>query len=91
MQFRLSLCSEVHTKQSEVKMVFRKILQLLMAHPRFGPMMIEKLSESWPIRRAARFTAYLYLRGKQAVEENLGKTNQELRKKIPSSGKQDDT
>ena len=58
-----------------------------MAHPRFGPMMIEKLSESWPIRRAARFTAYLYLRGKQAVEENLSKTNQELKKQIPGSGK----
>ena len=67
-------------------MVLRKLLQLLMAHPRFGPIMIQRLSESWPIRRAARFTAYLYLRGKQAVEENLAKANQDLRKKVPESG-----
>ena len=67
-------------------MVLHKILQLLLAHPRFGPMMIQRLSESWPIRRAARFTAYLYLRGKQAIEENLSKTNQDIRRKIPESG-----
>ena len=67
-------------------MVLRKLLQLLMAHPRFGPLLMEKLSESWPIRRAARFTAYVYLRGKQAVEENMSKTNHELSKKIPYSG-----
>jgi hypothetical protein len=67
-------------------MVLRKILQLLMAHPRYGPLMIQRLSESWPIRRAARFTAYIYLRGKQAIEENFDKTNQQLSKKVPFSG-----
>ena len=57
-----------------------------MAHPRYGPLMIQSLSESWPIRRAARFTAYIYLRGKQAIEENFDKSNQQLSKKIPFSG-----
>jgi hypothetical protein len=28
-------------------MVLAKILQLLMAHPRLGPMLINKLSDSW--------------------------------------------
>ena len=34
-------------------------------HPSMGPHLVQRLSESWPIRRAARFTAYVFLRGKQ--------------------------
>ena len=34
-------------------------------HPTLGPHLVQRLSESWPIRRAARFTAYVFLRGKQ--------------------------
>ncbi len=52
-------------------MVLQKLLQLLMAHPQFGPRLVQRLSETWPIRRAARFTAYLYLRGKQGIEDNV--------------------
>jgi hypothetical protein len=52
-------------------MVLNRLLQLLMGHPQFGPRLIQTLADSWPIRRAARFTAYLYLRGKQAVEEQV--------------------
>jgi hypothetical protein len=46
-------------------MVLNKLLSLLMAHPRVGPQVVQRLSETWPIRRAARFTAYMYFRGKQ--------------------------
>ena len=37
----------------------------LLQHPVLGPRAVQRLSESWPVRRAARFTAYVYLRGKQ--------------------------
>jgi len=53
--------------------MLRKLLGLLLAHPRVGPQLIQRLSETWPIRRAARFTAYIYLRGKLAVEDGLKK------------------
>ena len=46
-------------------MVLSKLLSLLLAHPRVGPQVVQRLSETWPIRRAARFTAYMYFRGKQ--------------------------
>jgi len=35
-----------------------------------GPQLIQRLSETRPIRAAARATAYVYLRGKQAIEES---------------------
>ena len=50
-------------------MVFEKILKLLMAHPRFGPQIINKIADSWPIRKAAKLTASVYFRGKRAIEE----------------------
>lgn len=53
--------------------MLRKLLAVLLSHPRFGPLFIQRLSETWPIRRAAKFTAYLYLRGKLAVEEGVKK------------------
>ena len=60
-------------------MVLQKLLALLMSHPTVGPRLIQKLADSWPIRRAAKFTAYLYLRGKDAIEkEGL----QEVAKKV---------
>jgi len=52
-------------------MVLRKLFALMMAHPRVGPQVVQRLSETWPIRRAARFTAYLYFKGKHAVEEGV--------------------
>jgi len=54
-------------------MVLNKLLSLLMAHPRVGPQVVQRLSETWPIRRAARFTAFLYFRGKHAIEEGIQK------------------
>ena len=52
-------------------MVLNRILQLLFSHPQFGPRLIQSLADSWPIRKAAKFTAYLYLRGKSAIEEQV--------------------
>jgi len=54
-------------------MVLNKLLSLLMAHPRVGPQVVQRLSETWPIRRAARFTAFLYFKGKHAIEEGIQK------------------
>ena len=60
-------------------MVWHKRLSLLLSNPHVGPRLIQKLADSWPIRRAAKFTAYLYLRGKDAIEkEGL----QEVAKKV---------
>lgn len=52
-------------------MVLQKLLQLLFAHPQFGPRIVQKLADSWPIRRAAKMTAYFYLRGKDAIEQQI--------------------
>ena len=52
-------------------MVLQKLIQLLFAHPQIGPKLINKLADSWPIRSAARFTAYIYLRGKSAIEDKV--------------------
>jgi len=49
--------------------MLQKLIALLLNHPQVGPRLVQSLSESYPIRRAAKFTAYLYLRGKQAIEE----------------------
>jgi len=46
-----------------------KLIAMIMAHPQVGPQFIQRLSETYPIRKAARFTAYVYLRGKKAVED----------------------
>lgn len=54
-------------------MVLNKLIALLMAHPQLGPRVVQRLSETYPIRRAARFSAYVYLRGKQALEEGIQK------------------
>ena len=42
-----------------------------MAHPQFGPQIINKLADSRPIRWAARLTASMYLRGKYAIEQKI--------------------
>ena len=52
-------------------MVFGKILQLLMGHPQISGRIIQRLADSWPIRRAAKFTAYLYMRGKHNIEQEV--------------------
>ena len=56
-------------------MALEKLLKILMAHPRFGPQIINKIAESWPVRKAAKFTAAFYLRGKHGIEEQIKKTN----------------
>ena len=50
-------------------MVLQKLIALILNHPNVGPRLVQQLSETAIIRRAARATAYVYLRGKQAVEE----------------------
>ena len=52
-------------------MPFQKFIKLLMAHPRFGPQIINKIADSMPIRWAAKLTASMYLRGKHAIEQQL--------------------
>ena len=46
-------------------------MQLLMGHPQISGRIIQKLADTWPIRRAAKFTAYLYLRGKHNIEQEV--------------------
>lgn len=48
-----------------------KLLKFFLAHPRVGSQVVDRLADSWPIRRAAKFTAYLYLRGKHQLEQQL--------------------
>ena len=50
-------------------MVLQKLIALILNHPNVGPRLVQQLSETAIIRRAARATAYVYLRGKRAVEE----------------------
>ena len=45
--------------------IIRALLNILFRHPTMGPQLIQRLSETRPIRAAARATAYVYLRGKQ--------------------------
>ena len=52
-------------------MVFGKILGILMGHPQISGRIIQRLADSWPIRRAAKFTAYMYMRGKHNIEQEL--------------------
>ena len=51
------------------KMVLQKLIALLLNHPQVGPRLVEKVQDTYLIRRAARATAYLYLRGRHALEE----------------------
>ena len=46
-------------------------MQILLGHPQISGRIIQRLADSWPIRRAAKFTAYVYLRGKHAIEEEV--------------------
>ena len=48
-------------------MVLRQLLQMFANHPHI----IEKLSESYPMRRAAQMTVYLYLKGKRLRDDAL--------------------
>lgn len=50
--------------------MLHRLISLLFGHPQVGPQLIQRLSETWPIRKAAKYTAYLYLRGKYLVEES---------------------
>jgi len=52
-------------------MVWKLISTLLLRDPRVGGRLVQYLSETRPIRSAARFTAYLYLRGRHALEEGV--------------------
>jgi hypothetical protein len=67
--------------------MIRKLLAILLNHPRLGPQLIQRLSETYPIRRAARFTAYLYFKGKLAVEETVKRQATKPASKLPESGK----
>ena len=51
------------------KMVLQKLIALLLNHPQVGPRLVEKVQDTYLIRRAARATAYFYLRGRHALEE----------------------
>lgn len=46
-------------------MVLRYLLHRLINNPQ----LIEKLSESYPIRRAAQLTAYVLQQGKESIKE----------------------
>lgn len=61
-------------------MVLQKLIQLLLGHPQIGPRVINKLADSWPIRRAAKITAYFFLRGQEAVEQKVAPKIQEFSK-----------
>ena len=50
-------------------MVLQKLIALILNHPQVGPKLVDKLQDTHLIRRAARATAYVYLRGKHALEE----------------------
>ena len=52
--------------------MIRRLLQLFFSHPTMGPQLIQRLSETRPIRAAARATAYAYLRGKQGQTTSVG-------------------
>ena len=51
------------------KMVLQKLIALILNHPQVGPRLVQQLQDTYLIRRAARATAYLYLRGRHALEE----------------------
>jgi len=51
--------------------MLKQLLALLLQ--RHSSQLVQRLSESYPIRRAARFTAYLYFKGKLAIEDKLKK------------------
>jgi len=53
--------------------LIRTLINMLLGHPTMGPQLIQRLSETRPIRAAARATAYVFLRGKQAIEESAAK------------------
>jgi len=67
--------------------MIKKILAVLLNHPRFGPQLIQRLSETYPIRRAARFTAYLYFKGKLAIEDVAKKQVAKQAEKYPQATK----
>lgn len=50
-------------------MVLRYLLQRFLNNPE----VIDKLADSYPIRRAAQLTAYAFQRGKEAVETGATK------------------
>lgn len=53
--------------EAKLAMVLRYLLSRILNNPQ----VIEKLSESYPIRRAAQITAYALQRGKVAASEAL--------------------
>jgi len=52
-------------------MALQKLISLILNNPLIGPKLVDRLSHTYLIRRAARFTAYFYLRGKQALEDGM--------------------
>ena len=60
----------IYINLSEAIML-QKLIAMLLNHPQIGPRLVDKLSDTYIIRRAARFTAYLYLRGKQVFQVSL--------------------
>jgi len=57
-------------------MVLRSLLERLLNNPQ----VIEKLSESYPIRQAAKAAASVIVQGQAAAEDVFKKTQQELAK-----------
>jgi len=52
--------------------MLRKLLEIfLSSQVKVGPQTLQWLSDTWPIRKAARFTAYMYFRGKLAIEDKV--------------------
>jgi len=51
--------------------LFKQSMSAAASNPVIQQRMIQRLSETFLIRRAARFTAYLYLRGRAALEEGV--------------------
>ncbi|KAH3700198.1 hypothetical protein DPMN_075169 [Dreissena polymorpha] len=60
-------------------MPWRKFLGIFLTDPR----VIQKIADSWPVRKAARNAVYLFLRGKDQFKDAIDKkqlpTNTELR------------
>ena len=55
-------------------MVFRIVLQVIYRYIH-SERIIERLSESYPIRTAARIVSQFVLRGRQSIEDNLSNIN----------------
>ena len=66
-------------------MVIRTLIRLLFANPQVSGRLINALAESRPIRWAARWTAYGYLRARGAIEQKTKVASDELSKAKPAN------